>query len=100
MGLEVGVEDADPGKCPFLGVVGGEAIVGLVGVVGEEGVLSLTGVAGGLWADSSALTVLFVVPFGCSTSGLSSSSSFFSTESVLEEDVPTEAFLGLFTGKA
>jgi len=35
LGLEVGEEDVDPGKCVFLGVVGGE--VNLGGVTGTGG---------------------------------------------------------------
>jgi len=85
-GLEVGEEDVDPWECDFFGVVGGEAnVVGVVGLAGRRGVLSFTGVAGGWWAGSSALMMPLVVPFGCLTSS--------------EEDVPTEAFLGLLTGR-
>jgi len=48
LGLEVGEDDADPGKYDFLGVVGGETnLGGVTGVAGKVGDLSLTGVAGG-----------------------------------------------------
>ena len=112
-GLEAGVEDGDPDKYGFFGVVGGEENVdGVTGVVGRVGVLTLTGVDGGCFAGS-AFTTPLLVPLGRGTSsGLGSffsssffsssffsASSFFSERRVLEEEVPVEAFLGLLIGR-
>ena len=104
----MGVEDGDPEKYGFFGVVGGEENVdGVTGVVGRVGVLTLTGVDGGCFAVS-AFTTPLLVPLGRGTSsGLGSffsssffsASSFFSERRVLEEEVPVEAFLGLLIGR-
>jgi len=101
-GLEEGEDDVDPGKYDFFGVVGGENVAGVVGVVGRVGVvLGLMGEDGGCLAGSSAFAIPLLVPLSCLTSGFGSffSSSFFSARSVLEEEVPLEAFLGLLIGR-